>query len=691
MTTVSSTTASAVIPDPRLPLASPKTIPSRCCWPEVLIIALAAVLHAVVIWKAEPLQSANDRSRWCTVRSLLEDDTYRIDRVRQIPGWDTIDLIKRDGHFYSTKPPLMATWVAAVTGVVCSVTGWTFARNLADINGTTLLIINGLPFIAGLAGLAWWLRRTMMSRETTLFVLTAAAFGTLLSPFLTSLNNHTPAAMGVLVALLCWWCPVALSPLANTVRYFIWGFAACWAACHDLPAAAFTAVMGLLALRENWRLTLLAAFPGVLIPAAAFLLCNYWALGSFTPAYSGYGSETYRFLHAGVPSYWLNPQGIDRNLDSPLVYFLNCTIGHHGWFLLTPLWLLVLTGGCCTVRQVSARGQQLLVMTAGLSVIVLGFYLTRTDNYNYGGVSCALRWALFLTPLWLMSLAVVFDRWPASRFITIAAVLLLTGSVYSAWLPMSRAWQQPWAYQFMANRGWLPAAHGRPPQLDHTLYSWFPRIPTERGDSVTFTRQDLLTGPQTIKLTFVEDRTVAQRICAVIALETRSGSEAGTERRELLIDRAAFKAGETPAKCLVWIDPDITPAQQQADLTFFRGLPHLKPYNPGYERYLHLPLRTDAFACQRAAVQYEIKDDAGRELLRYRCDIWISPEIPFGTAQVEWTVFRVRTGELLQRETWTVTDCSPRPATETPVTVEMFDRPEPITRQIDPHAGQRAE
>jgi hypothetical protein len=302
-----------------------------------------------------------------------------------------------------------------------------------------------------------------------------------------------------------------------------------------------------------------------------------------------------------------------------------------------------------------------------------------------------LRWALFLTPLWLMSLAVVFDRWPASRFISITAVLLLAGSVYSAWLPMSRAWQQPWAYQRMAEWGWLPAAQGRPPQLDHTLYSWFPRIPQTQGDSVTFTRQDLLAGPQTMGLTYTEDRTVGPRTCAVIVIETRHGSEAELERRELLIDRTAFDAGETPARCLVWTDPDVTPAQQQADLTFFRGLPHLKPFNPGYERYLHLPLRTDAFACQRAAVQYEIANDAGKERLRYRCDIWMSPEIPFGTALVEWTISRVRTGELLQRETWTVTECSPRPATETPVTVEMFDRPEPITWQIAPRAGLRAE
>ncbi len=62
--------------------------------------------------RRRPFLSANDRSRWCTVRALVEDEMrvegtpFAIDKVIQERGWDTIDMVKHDGHLYSSKPPL---------------------------------------------------------------------------------------------------------------------------------------------------------------------------------------------------------------------------------------------------------------------------------------------------------------------------------------------------------------------------------------------------------------------------------------------------------------------------------------------------------------------------------------------------------------------------------------------------------
>ena len=71
-----------------------------------------------------PFLSANDRSRWCTLRALVEDDMrvegapYAIDKVINEPGWDTIDMVKHDGHLYSSKPPLVPTLLAAEYWVI---------------------------------------------------------------------------------------------------------------------------------------------------------------------------------------------------------------------------------------------------------------------------------------------------------------------------------------------------------------------------------------------------------------------------------------------------------------------------------------------------------------------------------------------------------------------------------------------
>ena len=63
-----------------------------------------------------PFLSANDRSRWVTIRSLVEHGTYEIDAIVIEPTWDTIDMVQHNGrdgelHLYSSKPPLLATLV----------------------------------------------------------------------------------------------------------------------------------------------------------------------------------------------------------------------------------------------------------------------------------------------------------------------------------------------------------------------------------------------------------------------------------------------------------------------------------------------------------------------------------------------------------------------------------------------------
>src|SRR5690606_25719174 len=120
-----------------------------------------------------------------------------------------------------------------------------------------------------------------------------------------------------------------------------------------------------------------------------------------------YGQDPYVYTHEGVPSYWSRPGGIDANVEPPLVYLLHCTFGHHGIFSLTPIFLLTLAAWLMPAtwrfRNVPSGRIDVVDRTESapvdgphplipvvrssllLTVIVLGFYLTRTANYNYGG------------------------------------------------------------------------------------------------------------------------------------------------------------------------------------------------------------------------------------------------------------------------------------------------------------------
>ncbi|MCI0432193.1 MAG: hypothetical protein L0271_00895, partial [Gemmatimonadetes bacterium] len=304
--------------------------------------------------------------------------------------------------------------------------------------------------------------------------------------------------------------------------------------------------------------------------------------------------------------------------------------------------------------------------TFALTAIVLGFYLTRTENYNYGGVSCALRWLLFLTPLWLVSLVPAVDWGASSRWFRVAALATLVVSVYSAWEPGGRPWQQPWLFRWMERAGWIDYREP-PPPLPRTLYTWIATLPESAPAWAEFERESTTTPKERLRIELHGDEQVGSRTCAVVNLTRRRGPDV-VESHRLRIDREALAAGRPPASCLVWTDATVSAAEQQADLTLFRGLPRLQPYRAGFVRYLKTALRRDALACQRAAAQVLVESDSTGSV--HRSDVWLCDEIPFGAARMEWTVSNPDTAELLQRELWQIVDCHPPVAPTSSVTVD---------------------
>ena len=75
-----------------------------------------------------PTFGSNDRSRWATIRALVEDGTFVIGRRDMQPdgtwrdtgrifepGYDSVDKVMdpKTQYFYSTKPPLLTMVLAA--------------------------------------------------------------------------------------------------------------------------------------------------------------------------------------------------------------------------------------------------------------------------------------------------------------------------------------------------------------------------------------------------------------------------------------------------------------------------------------------------------------------------------------------------------------------------------------------------
>ena len=100
----------------------------RTVYGLLILTSAAAMTGRVWSVKSErgksPLLSANDRSRWATIRALVDHGTFALDRVvfgwsgKRNPEWYTIDLVRHRGsdgrqHYYSSKPPLLPTLLAA--------------------------------------------------------------------------------------------------------------------------------------------------------------------------------------------------------------------------------------------------------------------------------------------------------------------------------------------------------------------------------------------------------------------------------------------------------------------------------------------------------------------------------------------------------------------------------------------------
>lgn len=649
-------------------------------WIAFCVLLAGLAVHGTMILTAKPLQSANDRSRWCTVWSLLERKTYTIDEIRQVPGWDTIDILYDGGHFYSTKPPILSTWVAGVVWCVTKITGWSLTKDTQAVTGVTLLFVNGLPLVFAWIVFHRLLQQTMLSAWGHGVLLTSAVFATLLTPFAVTLNNHTVAAIGAMLTVYSWYL-ILRHANANPWWFAMCGFFAAWTCAHELPAALLGVITFLSCAWRNWWNTLRAYVPAAVIPLAFFFVTNWIATGSLKPAYSNYGNEKYRFVVEGVPSYWLEPKGIDQNLDTAPMYLFHCLVGHHGIFSLTPLWLLLIPAwiaACIFRRSANAAGMESVLSrnadalvaisrwTVLLTVTVLGFYFTRTENYNYGGVTAGLRWVLWLTPLWLTSLIPLMDRWSDRKVFRLAIVPLFLLSAFSAWSRIDNPWRHPWIFTWMESRGLIDISEPRPRLVnaqgqERKLWTWIAAVPDcSDGEErwMEFVNAQSPSGMCRLRLT--AGPTSSPDAAALQVTKTCGAGDPSSICR-VQIDRRKLANGAKPAELVRWPDADVSPAQQQADLAFLRGLPLLKEFRPGVVRYRKTLLRTDAFRCQHALSQVEADAPTGHRKWRYRCDVWLCDELPFGIAEVEFQVHDVTTGLQLHQERWQAADCYPPP------------------------------
>ncbi|MEZ6060309.1 MAG: hypothetical protein R3C19_08115 [Planctomycetaceae bacterium] len=655
----------------------------------IILTSLAVITAAVLT--SQPLQSANDRSRWSTVWSLVERGTYQIDEIDQYENWSSIDKVRHrvtddePWHFYSSKPPLLSTIVAGLYWIERQVLGRGLFHDTEFVSRLLLLLVNVVPMAVALFSLRRTLQLLKIPPTAFRFVLLAAGLGSMLNPFLTTLNNHTPAAVCLLI------CLSAIIRLGHASTgdqagrdFWIMGLTAALTCCFELPAALFGIVAFLFAVRVDVSRSLTCFVPAAVIPLAAFFVTNWLATGGIKPFYAYYGQEQYVYVHEGVPSYWSNPKDLDANQESTPVYLFHCLIGHHGILSLTPVFLLTLAGWWMGAVRQEWRSLKFVLLTgAGLSLAVLGFYLTKTANYNYGGNSSSLRWMLWLVPFWWYGMipAVVWitDGRPSQRpsqraALSVVIGMLLAMSVFTASWSLSKPWKPSWLYSVMEQAGWINY-HTPAEPFSTPRYSVISSVPDGPGRRASWSSANGA-ATQTLTLTTIGPVSVDDHPAVAVRLNLSDGSReqrspatdpdrsAKTSPEHVLVILIQpFESGSDIADWLRQVrDPAtntearLTSAQvEPADdwiLTLLRGMPAARPYNAGGKKYQR-PFDEAAIAleCDRAASRVAF-DHPQFGRCWQRCDVLYCAELTFGVMQWTTTITQEATGDVISVTAW---------------------------------------
>jgi hypothetical protein len=526
--------AAELVLEPSLHRGPDETNPTKRAWPATRPNPM-------------PTFSSNDRARWATVRALVEKGTFvvgernpevvwagvvgplcstntletlaslqagyslRTDKKNDTgivfeDGWGTVDKVLHPSRlkYYSTKPPLLSVLVAGEYWLVNRLTGWTLEKEPTYVVPLILLTINALPLLLYLGLLFRLLEQHV-----------CAAFGTLVTPFLITFNNHTVGTFSAMVALyaVCriWERERAGSVSdgkANAWLYLLAGLTAGFTATCDLPALSLAACLGLvLAWQQGanaprsphpWGRLSLYAF-GVLVPLVAQGVLNVAVLGvedlkpeaspyekakfvvkrGLGGAYAEFGGPWYKY----EGSHWAREplpgqkrRGIDfaREHETQATYALHLLVGHHGVFSLTPFTLLTVAGVVLGLLRPDRAGAKdvpvpadepgstggnplprfFFVLSAVLSVVVVGFYIYQSENY--GGWTAGPRWLMWLLPLWLLTMLPAVDALSRRRWGRALAGVLLVLSVLSASYPAWNPWRHPWIYRWFDSQGWIP-------------------------------------------------------------------------------------------------------------------------------------------------------------------------------------------------------------------------------------------
>ncbi len=361
--------------------------------------------------------SGIESGRFATLQAVAEQGVFYIEKT----NFRTVDKSIRNNHVYSDKLPLLSLCLAGVYAPMHKV----FKINFVDNYHLSIYLMNlFLGAVVNILLFLWLfdLLRTVKKGSWQLKALLAlgCVCGSWIISYSTMINNHTPAALGVLG---CFIALMRYSKVPTLRAALVAGFSAGITGLLEIPCGLF---FGLAALSgvfftapQEKRLQHTAAVAGAgALCVGAGMIINLTAYDTVLPLYLG--SQGVKGTYS--PS-------MNSNI---LYYWYHALLGDRGIFIYTPFLL-------CGLWYCVSRFKNLALperaAAAGIGAFML-FYLLCTDEF--GGQSYGLRYFIPVIPLlWFwgcrLYLEVSAFKWKGALlalFITWGVITGLAGAYF---------------------------------------------------------------------------------------------------------------------------------------------------------------------------------------------------------------------------------------------------------------------
>ena len=416
--------------------------PPRLSRAACFALAVAALL---LLFTHRLAESQNDISRIVAVESLAlrghfyVDDAPEAQRIVEVDGHRfhyLIDMVynRRDGHFYSSKPPVLTLVLAAAPALLHAL-GLRFTLT-GPGSALPLVLLTWVTIGWASAGAFYAFRRKagdLIERPTTADLATALTLGgTLFLSYSATINHHTPTAAAILGAF----CLLGMAEAGRRVsdgRAALAGFLMGLAAVVDIgPGFVYSVAFGLYILFYLRSLRVLIFFGlGSIPPLALHCAVQYSIWGSVLPVQMIKGTKDYPL------SYWHVRIGSDAWRIPRWRYWLLTLFSMRGLFVLSPVLLLGAAGLAADVaeglrerRDPERAGRAFVALTVLFGIVFLVCYTALATPTNFGGDCYGMRYYVGFMPLLAFYALRAWSRWGGGRafrmaFCTLGAVSLL--------------------------------------------------------------------------------------------------------------------------------------------------------------------------------------------------------------------------------------------------------------------------